>query len=92
MFSFFDHFLVVPKQLLTYDQIYLTCHGLDTIANVTLNGYQLGSVDNQFIRYRFLVKNLLKTQQNVIQISFTSAPVYARDYFLRKEYPIPPGN
>ncbi|KAH9491152.1 hypothetical protein DERF_015884 [Dermatophagoides farinae] len=79
-----------PKQLLTYDQIYLTCHGLDTIANVTLNGYQLGSVDNQFIRYRFLVKNLLKTQQNVIQISFTSAPVYARDYFLRKEYPIPP--
>ena len=65
---------------------------MDTIANVTLNGYQLGSVDNQFIRYRFLVKNLLKTQQNVIQISFTSAPVYARDYFLRKEYPIPPGN
>lgn len=65
---------------------------MDTIANITLNGYQLDSVDNQFVRYRFSIKNLLKEQQNVIQISFTSAPIYARDYFLRNEYPIPPGN
>ncbi|KAH9422748.1 hypothetical protein DERP_003428 [Dermatophagoides pteronyssinus] len=58
----------LPKKLLNYDQIYLTCHGLDTIANITLNGYQLDSVDNQFVRYRFPIKNLLKEQQNVIQI------------------------
>ncbi|KAH9491150.1 hypothetical protein DERF_015882 [Dermatophagoides farinae] len=56
----------------------------------TKNNDTNDTVDNQFVRYLFLVKNLLKTQQNVIQISFTSAPVYARDYFLRKEYPIPP--
>lgn len=81
----------MDSNFLNHDKIYLTCFGLDTIGTVYLNGHNLGSTDNMFIRYRWPVKELLNEKQNVIQISFISAISYARERFLNESITIPPG-
>ncbi len=40
--------------------VFLVLHGVDTIAQIHLNGIFLGETDNMFVRYRFNVRNLLK--------------------------------
>lgn len=50
--------------------VFLVLHGVDTVADVTLNGYHLGSTDNMFVRYRFDVRNILQ----VITRRFSSEP------------------
>ena len=77
------------------DKIYLTCHGLDTIGQVFLNGFLLGPTDNVFVRYMWPVKSFLKPEANFLQIRFISAPEYSRQYYIKtmlEKYIIPPGN
>jgi len=52
--------------------IFLTCDGLDTLAEVSLNGTMLGRTDNMFRQYRWEVKALLKPTHNEIAIKFPS--------------------
>lgn len=40
--------------------VFLVLHGVDTVAQIRLNGFFLGETDNMFVRYRFNVRNLLK--------------------------------
>lgn len=54
------------------DRVYLECDGLDTIADLTLNGHILGHVDNMYIRHRFDVTDKLTPTQNTLRISFAS--------------------
>ncbi len=49
----------VSPQLMQQPQIWLVCDGLDTLANVNLNGNRLGSTENMFRQYRWDVKPLL---------------------------------
>ncbi|XP_059621237.1 beta-mannosidase [Phlebotomus argentipes] len=55
----------VTDEVLAAKHIILTLHGVDTVAEVYLNGFQLATVDgkvqldNMFTRYRFDVKQLL---------------------------------
>lgn len=50
----------------------LTFHGIDTIATITLNGIELGTVDNMFVRYRFDVKNILRKGFNHLEVEIAS--------------------
>jgi beta-mannosidase len=61
-------------------QVALVCEGLDTVAQVSINGKVIGHTDNMFRRYLFTVpKGLLRADQsNTITISFVSAPLYAK--------------
>jgi len=89
-----NNIILVDDDVLSMNQIYLTCHGLDTIAAVRLNSHNLGTTDNMFVRFRWPVKALLKSQQNVIQVQFASAPEYAKQYYIKTmldKYIIPPG-
>ncbi|MDR2808836.1 MAG: glycoside hydrolase family 2 protein [Spirochaetaceae bacterium] len=54
------------------DRILLRCHGLDTLAQITINGKLAGSADNMHRTWEFDVKNLLTTGKNSMSIVFHS--------------------
>lgn len=63
----------VQAELLTYDRLLLRCHGLDTLATISLNGSDVGQTDNMFRIWEYDVRPLLKPGDNEIAIRFESA-------------------
>ncbi|MFC7484552.1 hypothetical protein ACFQX7_37275 [Luedemannella flava] len=59
------------------ERVELVCAGLDTIAEVVVNGTVVGATRNQHRSYRFDVTALLRPGDNSIAITFTSAYTYA---------------
>jgi beta-mannosidase len=68
----YRHSFNVDKGLLTQDNVTLVCDGLDTLADVYLNGEFLGHADNMFRCWEWDVKDLLHTGENEIRIYFGS--------------------
>jgi len=52
---------------------FLRFHGLDTIAEITLNGALLGSTDNMHLMYEFPVTDRIVGGENHLQVVFRSA-------------------
>ena len=52
---------------------YLVFHGLDTVAEIVLNGEPLGQTDNMYIPHEFAVGGKLKPGDNHLQVTFRSA-------------------
>ncbi len=72
---------------LAADRIYLECDGLDTLAEVTLNGVILGRTDNMYIQHRFDVTHTVRPGKNDLKITFSSptrctAPLLEKDPLL----------
>ena len=59
-------------RLLDEEQVVLVCEGLDTLADVYLNGAYLGHADNMFRRWEWDVKDLLRKGDNELHIVFGS--------------------
>jgi beta-mannosidase len=70
-----QEFIVVPE-LLDEDRVQLVCSGLDTLAEITLNGQPLGQTDNMFRTYRWDVKERLFSGINTLTIVFRSPVAY----------------
>jgi beta-mannosidase len=66
----------VPEELLEHERVLLRCEGLDTLADVKLNGRRLGRTDNMFRTWEFDVKDRLRTGENRIEVRFASAMRY----------------
>jgi beta-mannosidase len=66
----------ISKEMLAQEQVFLVCDGLDTLAEITVNGQALGSTDNAFRTYRWDIKKAIKAGENVIQIIFRSPVDY----------------
>lgn len=64
--------------LLTWEFIDLISDGLDTVAEVFLNGEKILSSDNMFVAHRLPVKPLLRRGKNELRIRFHSALDYIR--------------
>jgi beta-mannosidase len=62
----------VDDALLAEERIFLVCDGLDTLADVTLNGRTLGSTDNAFRQYRWDVTDVVAPEGNELDILFHS--------------------
>jgi beta-mannosidase len=60
------------SQLLNHQEIELVFEGLDTYAEVTLNGSRILTSDNMFLPWRVDVKNTLKSGPNRLHIQFFS--------------------
>ena len=58
------------KELIEKEQIELVFEGIDTYANVRLNGEKLFFADNQFRTWKHEVKDLLKEKDNLLEVSF----------------------
>ena len=50
--------------LLSYTNVELVCDGIDTISEISINGKRVGETMNQFIQYKFPVKDYIQ------QVSF----------------------
>ena len=70
---------VVDADLLNESQVFLVCDGLDTLAEVTLNGQLIASADNMYRQYRWGVKSLLHTGENELRITFHSPVTYVTE-------------
>jgi beta-mannosidase len=58
--------------------VYIQFDGVDTIAEIILNGEVIGSTSNMFCSYEFAVSSLLKKSNNKLLVRFTSPYQYAR--------------
>ena len=58
------------KDLLDKDFVELVFEGIDTYADVTLNGSQMLSADNMFREWKLDVKSILKAEDNVLEVNF----------------------
>jgi len=68
----------VDDTLMAHERIVLRCHGLDTLATVTLNGAEIADTDNMFRTYEWDVKDNLVIGVNTITIHFASPANYVR--------------
>ncbi len=70
----------VDDSLLSKNGVYLVAKGIDTVSSVyiNINDKLIGTTNNMFVRYKFDVKQVLKTGQNKIRIAFESAVNYAK--------------
>lgn len=64
--------ILVDAPLLEFDRIILEFNGLDTYADVSLNGQPLLSSDNMFREYIVDVKSFLKIGDNELLVTFRS--------------------
>ncbi len=64
--------LDVPAELLDRQRVELVCDGLDTLAEVRVNGTLVGEADNMHRRWRFDVKAALRAGANELEVRFTS--------------------
>lgn len=62
------------------DRVFLECDGLDTIADLSLNGEPLGRADNMYVQHRYDVTDRLRQGENSIAIRFTSPVNFARPW------------
>ena len=66
----------VSPELLAQQHVFLVCDGLDTLAEVRLNGQLVDRTDNMFRPYRWQVKALLGEGENELRIIFRSPVQY----------------
>lgn len=70
----------VDEELLAQQHIVLVCEGLDTLAEISINGTFLAKTDNMHRTWKFQAKNLLHPGKNEIQIVFRSVLRFIEDY------------
>ncbi len=78
----------VSTEILAQDRIFLRCYGLDTVADIYINGRKLASVDDMHRTYEFDVKGYVKEGENQIRIYFFSAINYIRERAKKKPLPV----
>lgn len=72
------------EELLGCDKVFLCCDGLDTIAEIFINGVKAYETFNMHIGYEFDIKQLLKKGENNISIIFRSSADYITKKYQEK--------
>ena len=78
-YEFVRNFDVRAEQL-SYEKIELVCHGLDTLAELFINGTSIASTSDMHRTYRFEVGGLLHEGENEIRVVFSSTLRYIENY------------
>lgn len=68
------------EALMAQNTLTLVCEGLDTLAQILINGKVLADTDNMHRTYRFSVKDFLRLGGNEICIVFRSVLRFIEDY------------
>ena len=80
-FEYRGTFDVIPGELEDADEVLLRFNGLDTIADIELNGQSLGSVNNMHRTWDYSVKDYLKEEGNELIIHFHSPVKYIKEQY-----------
>ncbi|MGD0610431.1 MAG: glycoside hydrolase family 2 protein [Anaerolineales bacterium] len=75
---------IADKLVLREERLFLVCDGLDTLAEVWLNGHLLGRTDNMFRRWSWEVTRVLRAEKNDLHLLFRSPLAYIRSRQLEK--------
>lgn len=70
---------VPEEEILKQKCIELVFYGLDTLAEIRLNGEQIGEADNMHRIWRFSVKDKLRKDENHLEICFRSSLNFIRE-------------
>ena len=71
----------VPEAMLAHDEVILHFDGIDTVADICLNGQTLGHVDNMHRTWEYRVKELLKKEGNELSVRIASPVNYIYDLY-----------
>ncbi len=82
----------IADETLKRKSIELVFNGLDTYANVSLNGRSILDADNMFRKWRVDVKNALKKGENVLRITFRSPINEILPLMAKLDYELPASN
>jgi len=77
----------LTTQFLKHRQIRLRCEGLDTLAQIRVNGSLVANTDNMFRTWEFNVLPLLHPGINRIDISFSPVEPYLKDHEIQAAFP-----
>ena len=75
----YEKSFVIAEGELEHDSIVLKFEGVDTIAQIVLNGTVLADVNDMHRTYSFEVKDILKDGENVLRVIIKSALKYVRE-------------
>ncbi len=81
---YYERAFDVPEEVLAKQHVDLVCHGLDTLATISLNGQDVGRADNMFRSWTFDIKPFLRKGTNQLRIRFDSLAPYVERQ--RKDY------
>ncbi|WP_040153457.1 glycoside hydrolase family 2 protein, partial [Xanthomonas citri] len=79
----------VDAATLKREHVELVFDGLDTFAEVTLNGKQLLSADNMFRQWRVDAKSLLKRGDNLLEVKLYSPIKKIQPWLAKQPYALP---
>lgn len=82
----------ISKEELDKKHIVLTFEGLDTYAEIILNGQVLAKTDNMFLRFDYEVRKHLKVGKNELQVKFQSPINKLEDFVAARPYVLPAPN
>ena len=77
----YSRVFTVEPSLLACDAVLLRCEGLDTLAEIYVNGQSAGRADNMHRIWEFDVKNLLHEGENAIAVHFASPTKFIREAY-----------
>jgi beta-mannosidase len=79
----------VDATTLAHDHVELVFDGLDTFADVSLNGRKLLAADNMFRRWRVPAKNALHVGDNFLLVTLHSPITRLQPWLLKQPYALP---
>ncbi|MDR0590188.1 MAG: glycoside hydrolase family 2 protein [Spirochaetaceae bacterium] len=82
-FEYVNRFTLSPE-LLGCSRVVLRCEGLDTLADLYLNGDFLGKADNMHRTWEYEVKDRLKPGENSLRILFHSPTRFIREAYQKR--------
>lgn len=74
----YEYNFQLDPSILDYPNIFIRFHGIDTIANVFLNGQKIGATEDMFITYEWDLKDILQAGDNQIKVVIQSPTREAR--------------
>ncbi|MDG1477232.1 MAG: glycoside hydrolase family 2 protein [Vicingaceae bacterium] len=81
----------ITEDQLQDDNIEIEFEGLDTYAEVKLNGKHIISANNMFRTWKVEIKPLLKVGENVLEVQFISPINYNKEKYNNYPYKLPSG-
>lgn len=82
----FTNTFYITKDVLNGDKVILLCEGIDTVADIYINGEWIAFVNDMHRTYEFDVKDQVKEGDNDIRILFHSNTEYALEQHRKEPY------
>jgi len=79
----FEKYFTLDHRLLSQDRLYLRFDGVDTLANIYLNGRYLGSCNNMHRSWEFDVKGIA-ADENTLTVEIASPTKYIAEAYKRR--------